>query len=99
MKYNLSRYILPALLVAAIGCSTAKRDITQTSKNKSSIDRKVDSLLSLMTLEEKVGQMNQYNGFWNVTGPAPKDGTAAKKYEHLKKGWVGSMLNVKGKRR
>jgi len=96
MKYNLSRYILPTLLVVAIGCSTAKRDITQTSKKKSSIDRKVDSLLSLMTLEEKVGQMNQYNGFWNVTGPAPKDGTAAKKYEHLKKGWVGSMLNVKG---
>ena len=95
MKYNLSKYILPALLVASIGCSTAKRDISKTQK-KSSVDLKVDSLLSLMTLEEKVGQMNQYNGFWNVTGPAPKDGTAAKKYEHLKKGWVGSMLNVKG---
>ncbi len=35
---------------------------------------KVDSLLSLMTLEEKIGQMNQYNGFWNVTGPAPEEG-------------------------
>jgi len=60
------------------------------------IERKVDSLISLMTLEEKIGQMNQYNGFWNVTGPAPKEGDAANKYEHLKKGWVGSMLNVRG---
>lgn len=64
--------------------------------DKLPLDRKVDSVLNLMTLEEKVGQMNQYNGFWNVTGPVPKDGSAAKKYEHLKKGWVGSMLNVRG---
>lgn len=60
------------------------------------IDKKVDSLLSIMTLEEKIGQMNQYNGFWNVTGPVPADGDAAKKYDHLRKGWVGSMLNVRG---
>ena len=49
-----------------------------------------------MTIEEKVGQMNQYNGFWDATGPSPKNGSAAKKYEHLRKGWVGSMLNVRG---
>lgn len=60
------------------------------------IDQKVDSLLSIMTLEEKVGQMNQYSDFWNVTGPPPKNGNAAEKYEHLAKGLVGSMLNVKG---
>ena len=60
------------------------------------IERKVDSLLSLMTLEEKIGQMNQYNGFWNVTGPAPEGGDAARKYEYLRKGYVGSMLNVRG---
>ena len=49
-----------------------------------------------MTLEEKVGQMNQYNGFWDVTGPSPKDGNAAKKYEDIKSGRVGSMLTVRG---
>jgi beta-glucosidase len=49
-----------------------------------------------MTLEEKVGQMNQYNGFWDVTGPAPKGGSSELKYEHLRKGWVGSMLSVRG---
>ena len=60
------------------------------------IDQKVDSLLSLMTLEEKIGQMNQYNGFYDVTGPSPKEGNAKAKYEHLQKGWVGSVLNIKG---
>lgn len=89
--------MLAALLAITLGCSTTKKNIVaNTTTNSLSIDRKVDSLLSLMTLEEKVGQMNQYNGFWDVTGPVPKDGQAAKKYEHLKKGWVGSMLNVKG---
>lgn len=60
------------------------------------IEERVDLLLKQMTLEEKVGQMNQYNGFWEVTGPAPKGGTAELKYEHLRKGLVGSMLTVRG---
>ncbi|MFK5889445.1 MAG: beta-glucosidase BglX [Flavobacteriaceae bacterium] len=59
-------------------------------------DQKVDSLLSLMTLKEKIGQMNQYNGFWDVTGPAPKEGNAEMKYSQLKTGMIGSMLNVAG---
>ena len=67
-----------------------------THKKEDAISKKVDSLLNLMTIEEKVGQMNQYNGFWEVTGPAPEGGNAEKKYEHLKNGWVGSMLNVRG---
>ncbi|WP_233621938.1 beta-glucosidase BglX [Flavobacterium agrisoli] len=60
------------------------------------INERVELLLKEMTLEEKVGQMNQYNGFWDVTGPAPKGGSAELKYEHLRKGWVGSMLTVRG---
>ncbi|CAL2091720.1 Periplasmic beta-glucosidase [Tenacibaculum sp. 190524A05c] len=65
------------------------------TKNET-ISEKVTLLLSKMTIEEKVGQMNQYNGFWDVTGPTPQNGNAKKKYEHLRKGWVGSMLNVRG---
>lgn len=83
-------HILPTLLLIFLltNCTIMAQNTT--------IDQKVDSLLSLMTLEEKVGQMNQYSGFWDATGPVPKVGNAAIKYEHLKKGWVGSMLNVKG---
>ncbi|NIJ44635.1 beta-glucosidase [Wenyingzhuangia heitensis] len=61
-----------------------------------SVDKRTEALLSKMTLEEKIGQMNQYNGFWNVTGPTPIQGDAAKKYKDLRKGFVGSMLNVRG---
>ncbi|TNJ44146.1 beta-glucosidase BglX [Tamlana fucoidanivorans] len=74
----------------------SQSDYKPTTPLQSPIDKKVDSLLTLMTLEEKVGQMNQYNGFWEVTGPAPTEGNAAKKYEHLRQGLVGSMLNVRG---
>ena len=61
-----------------------------------SSDKKAEVLLSKMTLEEKIGQMNQYNGFWDFTGPSPKGGDAEKKYQDLKNGFVGSMLNVRG---
>ncbi|RMB63859.1 beta-glucosidase BglX [Dokdonia sinensis] len=70
--------------------------INQTDPKKEAIARKVDSLLAIMTLEEKIGQMNQYNGFTDFTGPAPKGGDAERKYEYLRKGYVGSMLNVRG---
>lgn len=63
---------------------------------KKTIEERITLLMKEMTLEEKVGQMNQYNGFWDVTGPAPKGGNAELKYEHLRKGWVGSMLTVRG---
>jgi beta-glucosidase len=60
------------------------------------IEERINLLMKQMTLEEKVGQMNQYNGFWEVTGPAPKGGNAELKYKHLRDGWVGSMLSVRG---
>ncbi len=81
------------LLVGISLCLLIANSISAQSK---AIEAKIDSLLLIMTLTEKVGQMNQYNGFWEVTGPAPKEGTAKLKYEHLKQGLVGSMLNVKG---
>jgi beta-glucosidase len=97
MKYKLPLYVAASGVMLALACSTPKQSmIAANTSEKTSTDRKVDSVLALMTLEEKIGQMNQYNGFWEVTGPVPKDGTAALKYDHLKKGWVGSMLNVKG---
>lgn len=60
---------------------------------KKTIDQKVDSVLKLMTLDEKVGQMNQYNGDWDATGPITPDGD---KQNQIRKGMVGSMLNVTG---
>ncbi len=93
MKYFKSAVFICSFFIFIISCKSTK---TNHSISKNSIDIRVDSVLSLMTLEEKIGQLNQYNGFWDITGPAPKDGHAGKKYEHLKKGLVGSMLNIKG---
>ena len=75
---------------------------TMNAQKKSYLDKtktteeRIDLLMKQMTLEEKVGQMNQYNGFWEVTGPTPKGGDAETKYDHLRKGWVGAMLSVRG---
>lgn len=63
------------------------------------MNQKIEDLLSKMTLEEKIGQMNQYSGFFDVTGPAPIFGENKNKYEHIKTGQVGSMLNVLGVKR
>lgn len=68
----------------------------QAQQSNTTIEQKVNDLLQQMTLEEKIGQMNQYNGFWNFTGPSPDGGDAAYKYKNLASGRVGSMLNVRG---
>ncbi|MGI9544435.1 MAG: beta-glucosidase BglX [Cyclobacteriaceae bacterium] len=60
------------------------------------VESKIDALLEQMTLEEKVGQMNLYTGFWEITGPAPSEGNARQKYDHLRNGLVGGVLNVSG---
>jgi len=95
MKFKLSIIVFCTVGLLVSGCSQSQT-VVQKDKKSLRYDAKVDSILKLMTLEEKVGQLNQYNGFWDVTGPTPKEGQAALKYDHLKKGLVGSMLNIKG---
>jgi beta-glucosidase len=82
------------IAMLTIQLSTAQ-DKSYLDKNKPTEER-INILLKQMTLEEKVGQMNQYNGFWEVTGPAPKGGNAELKYKHLREGSVGAMLSVSG---
>jgi beta-glucosidase len=73
------------LAVAALGMNVC---------GQKTIDQKVAELLSKMTLEEKVGQMVQYSGFEYATGPQQSNSAAV--LEEIKKGKVGSMLNVAG---
>ncbi|MFB9056181.1 beta-glucosidase BglX [Mariniflexile ostreae] len=65
----------------------------QTALKESVIERKVDSVLSLMTLKEKIGQMNQYTGGAEITGIL-SESKNNQLPELLKNGGVGSMLNV-----
>ena len=60
---------------------------------KKTISQRVDSLLKLMTIEEKVGQLNQYSGR-EATGPVT--GRQTYLLNDIKAGRVGSMLNVHG---
>ncbi len=95
MKTNKLFILLITLLVLNVSCKEQGENKLMVNTNDL-VEKKIADLLLKMTLEEKIGQMNQYNGFWDVTGPKPSDGDAAKKYEHLRKGYVGSMLNVRG---
>ncbi len=57
------------------------------------IDQKVTELLNKMTLEEKIGQLNQYTNDANLTGPLVVN---PNKEKEIKGGLLGSMLNVNG---
>ena len=97
-----SIYITAITIIFLCSCAVNDKMVLSNELSKttqmplSDIDQKVEALLVQMTLEEKVGQMNQYNGFWDFTGPAPVDGDASQKYKNLTTGKVGSMLNVTG---
>ena len=52
----------------------------------------VDSLLSMMTLEEKLGQLAQYPSQWSDTGPSVPAG----RQEDVREGKVGSFLSLYG---
>src|SRR5712691_2325146 len=52
----------------------------------------VDSVLSRMTLEEKLGQLTQPGGPDNSTGPAARAGTES----DIRAGRIGSFLGVQG---
>ncbi|MGO4818529.1 beta-glucosidase BglX [Flavobacterium sp. W22_SRS_FP1] len=60
---------------------------------QNTIDQKVDALLNKMTIEEKIGQLNQYSGDNQATGPITIN---PNKESEIKQGLIGSMLNVLG---
>lgn len=66
--------------------------IISFAQQKSPVQR-ADSLLKLMTLEEKIGQLHQLSGDWVATGPITPDGD---KQGQIRRGQMGSMLNITG---
>jgi beta-glucosidase len=59
-------------------------------------EKRIDDLLARMTLEEKVGQLNQYSSSLDLTGPAASPGNQKAAYEQVRTGLVGSLINVTG---
>src|SRR6187431_1438991 len=61
--------------------------------SQQTIDQKVDALLKQITLEEKIGQLNQYTRDNTATGTNTINDN---KQSEIKKGLIGSMLNIMG---
>ncbi len=101
---NIKKFLMKNILVfsALIIVSFAMCNMKNQDVVSQKVDKKitngdpVEELLAKMTLEEKIGQMNQYNGFFDATGPTPKGDWAEGRYKQIKAGQVGSMLNVRG---
>ncbi|MDO6760001.1 glycoside hydrolase family 3 N-terminal domain-containing protein [Tamlana sp. 2_MG-2023] len=85
--------VVALLLLISYGCNTTK---DTTNKNEQAIimatpfDAKIDSLMDLMTLKEKIGQTVMYSGDLTVTGPVVSNNNQ----KYVKEGVVGAMLNV-----
>jgi len=81
---------LQLLLIVLVFISCSKSE-------PESIDSKIDKLLSEMTLEEKIGQLNQYSNPYLSTGAGAANDPANVNYDNqIRDGKVGSFLNVLG---
>jgi beta-glucosidase len=69
--------------------------LTSPAQQKS-VDQRVDSVLQLMTLTEKIGQLNQYSDDGAATGPVTVEDD---KVSQVRYGQLGSLLNCKGAER
>jgi len=82
--------LVVVLLWSIVLTSFASAQTQKAWTNAPEIERRVEALLKQMTLEEKIGQLNQYS-YGTPTGP----GTGRSKVEEsIQRGEVGSFLNV-----
>lgn len=79
--------VISLLVTIVLACNNIQ---TAKATNSTAFDTKVDSIMKLMTLEEKIGQTVMYSGGWSVTGPT----VSVDNKKHIKEGNVGAMLNV-----
>ncbi|GCC50032.1 beta-glucosidase BglX [Chryseotalea sanaruensis] len=90
IKYSPLRSIVWISFIACLFV-TIITSCTQSEKPSSGIDAKVDSLMALMTLEEKIGQLNLPSAGDFVTGQASNSDIAKK----IEEGLVGGLFNIK----
>ncbi|MCB9015970.1 MAG: beta-glucosidase BglX [Lentimicrobiaceae bacterium] len=88
----LVQYFLSAIVLLIAG------SCNQVSDNKSdrAMDQKISELISKMTLEEKVGQLNQLSNPYQQTGTGEASEHNESFDEMVANGEVGSFLNVLG---
>nr|OFY52328.1 MAG: glycosyl hydrolase [Bacteroidetes bacterium GWF2_49_14] len=90
----MKKYLIPAVALALSLAACNPSEIKPSQDNPEGlISKKCDSVLALMTLEEKIGQLNQYSGDGELTGPVALRPDLLKS---IRDGKVGSMLNING---
>lgn len=84
-------HITALLIVAYLMNSFVLRSgIMKYTPPDKTVEQRVDSLLALMTLEEKIGQMTLFTSDWEMTGPTLR----ATYKEDIRKGKVGAIFNA-----
>ena len=83
----MGKYIIKVAIVFSLFSCSRNNNF---NNSESDIYNKVDSLMSLMTLKEKIGQTIMYSGDWVTTGPI----VSSNNIKLLKDGNLGAMLNV-----
>lgn len=86
-------YLLAVFALASCGSpfsDTQGSGKWQSYSGDKRIEKRVDSVLKLMTLEEKIGQMTQFSANWSITGPVMSDDFQP----YLGKGLIGSIFNA-----
>jgi len=93
-KTNISiTCMLAVVLLVSCGSpssNTSGAGTWQSYSGDRNIEKRVDSVLKLMTLEEKIGQMTQFSANWSITGPVMSDDLKP----YLEKGLIGSIFNA-----
>lgn len=84
---NIKVLAIVALIMASTSVAPAQKRFDEQEMKV-----KIDSLLSIMTLEEKIGQLTLYTSDYDVTGPTIREGYK----EDIKQGKVGAIFNAFG---
>ena len=84
----MSTFKLLFIIILAMTIVSACR--SKTEKDAKTFEQKADSLLKLMTLDEKIGQLNLLTSDWAVTGPS----LSSNYMELIKEGKVGAIFNA-----
>lgn len=92
LKTSIRYTILYVLILTAASCRTADKSPKGKWFQDQKIADRVDSVLSLMTLEEKVGQLTLFTSDYDVTGPVMREGYL----NDIKAGRVGAIFNAFG---
>ncbi len=92
MRFYKLVFVASFTIMSIAACTGSNAHGWKSYSGDAKIEAKVDSILSQMTLEEKIGQLNQYSGGFAVTGQIADN----KSGEYLKKGMIGSTFNVFG---